>query len=411
MANLQLDKPISDKMEKHLNGFNIYRALAFDSRKMGALALNDFFNFAISNGNILMREEKGAAGQQLASFVRKCFLYLDSDKDGLLSPKDAGKDGFINDYSRIQARYEQVLLGGKPYSALRDRGNRGLDSIGKASIRYMDMKRREIDASRVKKKLVDSYDAYVYSYTVPIIYLEPEQEGARILHMSDLHFKVDGRRNAGKVEFINSLKGKVQEPDIVIITGDIINDIAGDFVSEGKEALAGLFRGAKRFFVLGNHDFLGGAAGEVAQALENAGYENITNRHTVVDVKGKPFGITGVDDFQKGVKWVPAIPESSILIPNILATHNLDTVDGSYPGSFDLVLTGHTHLGEMNFVLFDIDDLVRLFDGTKNTNRQKEEWGVATQRTVFHITSGLGTHTSRFNGIAEGVSYITLKCG
>ena len=98
-------------------------------------------------------------------------------------------------------------------------------------------------------------------------------------------------------------------------------------------------------------------------------------------------------------------------MPHILLTHNLDALDGSYPGCFDLVLTGHTHMGEKNFILFDGYTILKLFHVYDNINRQKDEWGVATQRTSIHITSGLGSHGQRIHTTPEGVSLITLVRG
>jgi predicted MPP superfamily phosphohydrolase len=95
-------------------------------------------------------------------------------------------------------------------------------------------------------------------------------------------------------------------------------------------------------------------------------------------------------------------------MPHVLLTHNLDALDGSYPGCFDLVLTGHTHMGEKNFILFDGYTVLKLFHIYDNINRQKDEWGVATQRTSLHITSGLGSHGQRIHTTPEGVSLIKL---
>jgi len=406
MEKMQPGKPLSEAMKARLDNFRIFRALSFDSRKMGALTFNDFYNLVMGTKLVLTAAEKNRLGnQELDSLVRSCFLYLDSSKDGLLSPKDADKQGVINDFSRIQVMYERELRKGKAYSSNVETGP---DFIVKTAKQFMDGKRNEIEASRQK---ITHANAYIYSYRVPLLYLEPEQEGTTILHLSDIHFKVEGKRNGQKIEFLNTLKDKIAKPDIVVVTGDFIEYKAEDLVKAAQQALAGLFEGALRFFVLGNHDFRNGAAELVAGAMEKAGYVNITNKHIAVDVKGKPFGITGVDDYKEGKPRVPEMPEESILIPNMLATHNLDAVDGSYPGCFDLVLTGHTHLGEKDFILFDGYDVLKLFGIYKSINNQKDEWGLASQRTIFHITSGLGTHTTRFNATPEGVSLITLAKG
>ena len=406
METRRLDGPLGKNMELRLNNFPLFRALSFDSRKMGALTLPDFANLARGTGLVLTEKEKrGMSRQELDSLVRKCFLYLDANRDGLLSPQDADREGRINDFSRIEAMYERELRKGEPYAG---NGKGEPSNMAKAALQFMNKKREGIKGSR---QAMAHAGAFVYSYRVPLLYLEQEQEGATILHMSDIHFKKDGKRNGQKIGFISTLKDAIAKPDIMVVTGDFIEKAVEDFVKGAQQALAGLFEGALRFFVLGNHDYKNGAAESVAGAMEEAGYVNITNKHLVADVKGHPFGITGVDDYQEGKPKVPEMPEGSILTPNVLATHNLDAVDGTYPGCFDLVLTGHTHLGEKDFIFFDLEDLMRLFSGARSTNGQKDEWGMASQRTIFHITSGLGSHTTRFNATPEGVSLITLAQG
>lgn len=408
METKQAGKPIPEAIRARLDNFRVFRALAFDSRKMGALTLNDFSNLVRGTNWVLTNEEKSAMPQkEFGETVRGCFLYLDSDKDGLLSPKDADKDGFITDFSRAKAMYDRILEGGKAYSI---EWKTEPDSIAKASAQFMLKRREEVKKSR---KVIPNADKFIYCYDVPMFNLCPEQQDTTILQLSDLHFNKSGRKNPQKIEFLNNLKDKIAKPDIVLVTGDLIDDVAGDFVDGAKKALSDVFKEAKRYFVLGNHDFRNGAAKSVAEAMENAGYVDITNRHLVVDVKGKPFGITGVDDYshmcQVGVRFVPQIPDEHTLFPNILATHNLDSVDGSFPRCFGVVFTGHTHLGEKDFILFDYADLLELIGAYRNVNGQKDEWGIASLMTFLHISSGLATHTTRRFATPEGASLITLK--
>ena len=145
--------------------------------------------------------------------------------------------------------------------------------------------------------------------------------------------------------------------------------------------------------------------------LGRAGYMDLTNRHVECSVRGMPFHLTGVDDKIRGRPHLPEIPKHARLEPHALATHSLDAADGSYPGCFDIVLSGHTHLGEMNYLLFDGYDYLKLTQTYENINRLKDEWGVSSLRTVFHTTSGLGSHTTRFNSTPEGVTLITLVRG
>lgn len=391
-----------------MNNFPVGRALEFDSRRMGALTFGDFLRFAQERNNVFSgREKKRMGADAFAQNAAKCFEFLDANKDGLLSLLDADELWEINDRARVESVYHHALGRGKPYSA---NGEYSQAIIMEAARHYMDEKLSTITGSR---KAIGHQGAFIYSYRVPLLYLAPEQEGATILHVSDIHFnEQDDEGNRRKAGFLSTLKDKLtRAPDIVVITGDLITNRAEDLVDAAKGAFEGLFPDSVRAFVFGNHDLYFKAGAAIGKALEGMGYKNITNAQLVLKVGGKDFSLIGVDDHNEGSPKLPEMPYGTSLLPQVLATHNLDEVDASYPGCFDLVLTGHTHLGEKNYVLFDGYDYLKFKGAYKNVNRQKDEWGVASQRTLFHITSGLGSHTTRFNSTEEGVTLITLVQG
>jgi len=392
-----------------LRNFPVQLALEFDSRRMGALTFGDFARFALETGVFYSeREKRENYPEVMLRELRKYFLYLDTDKDGLISLLDADRQGNINDFSRMDAFYKPALQKGKPYASGKNGDAQSI--IAKAAKLHMDCRLESIIKSR---EALEHAGAYIYKYTVPILCLAKEQEGMSILHMSDIHFnRNDGQgRNEQKLDFLSTLKHAIAPPDIVMVTGDLVTARKEDFMKTAQDALGGLFKNALRALVHGNHDIEQGAEGEISQALGRSGYVDLTNRHIGCSVRGMPFHLTGVDDKLRGMPRLPDIPKQARLEPHVLATHSLDAVDGSYPGCFDIVLSGHTHLGEANYLLFDGYDYLRLTHAYENINRLKDEWGVASQRTVFHITSGLGSHTTRFNSTPEGVTLITLACG
>ena len=397
--------PLTKQQELRLQDFSVHRALEFDSLRMGALAFRDFLVLAEKTNMIFTEREKRKMGKsEFVHEAAKCFIFLDASGDGLISFLDSDKMGRINDISRVEAIYEPVLEAGKPYGA---NGRNEDKIIAQATKLFMGKKLEAIKGSR---EAVEHAGAYIFKYSVPVLYLDEKQEGATILHLSDIHFgaKRKERTDEQKFEFLRTLKNVIGPPDIVVITGDLVTSAASDFSKYAAEALGSLFKGALRVFVFGNHDIKYGATGIIKNALESFGYIDLTNGYFAGTAKGRPFSLSGVDDCRAGKPVLHAIPPEARLQPHVLLTHNLDAVDGAYPGCFDLVLTGHTHLGEKNFILFDGYDFLKLFNIYENINHQKDEWGVATQRTTFHITSGLGSHGQRINVIPEGVSLIKL---
>ena len=398
---------LTRERERRLRDFPVHRALEFDSRRMGALSFGDFLVLADSTNMVFSEREKRRMTKN--EFERKaasCFLFLDVNRDGLVSFLDSDRRGRINDISRVKAIYEPALRKGEQYGK---NGRHEKKIIAQATKLYMDNKLESIKDSR---EAIEHAGTYIYKYSVPMLYLAPKQEGMTILHLSDIHFgaKKEGSEEQ-KFEFLHTLKDRIAQPDIIAITGDLVTDDAGDFSKHAAKALGGLFKKAVRVFVFGNHDIKYGATGIIKEALESFGYLDLTNQYFLGKVRGKPFSLSGVDDYRAGKPEFRDIPQEARLSPHVLVTHNLDAVDGTYPGCFDLVLTGHTHMGEKNFLVFDGYDFMKFFGIYKNINHQKDEWGVATQRTTFHITSGLGSHGQRVYTTPEGVSLITLVQG
>ena len=324
-----------------LRNFPVKLALEFDSHRMGALTLSDFTRFALETDVFYSeRERRENYPEVMLRELRKYFLYLDADKDGLISLLDADSRGNITEDSRMDAVYRPAFQKGKPYAS--GKNGEAASIIAKAAKLHMDSRRESIIKSR---KRAEHAGAYIYKYTVPVLYLAQEQEGMSILHMSDFHFSSNDvrGRDSQKLEFLHTLDHAIATPDIVISTGDMITNGKEDFMKKAQDALGGLFKGAIRALVHGNHDLEHGADQMIARVLGGFGYADLTNKHIECSVRGMPFHITGVDDKLRGRPHLPEIPKQARLEPHALVTHSLDAVDGSYPGCFDIVLSGHTH--------------------------------------------------------------------
>jgi predicted MPP superfamily phosphohydrolase len=137
--------------------------------------------------------------------------------------------------------------------------------------------------------------------------------------------------------------------DAVFLAGDLTyhpdpEDIPSDFA-----ALADL--NAPMFAVLGNHDvgFPGNDLSDAILAtLSQAGTTVVHNRAFEVDIGGQPVVVSGASDLwqrRQDFGFSGALPEGK---PVILLTHNPDTalvVPDSF--SYDLMLAGHTHGGQV----------------------------------------------------------------
>jgi len=149
-------------------------------------------------------------------------------------------------------------------------------------------------------------------------------------------------------------------------------------------------------FVLGNHDYHGKTPSTVQRFIERAGFDDITNRQTVLSVNGARLRFIGVDDAYFGAPYSPhSLPHDGF---NVVLTHNLDALRRNFPANVELVLSGHTHWGELNT---DWLQRLKVFDGIwwmnkwgycDNVNGHTQAWDRLTERTLSYVHPGLARH-------------------
>ena len=163
----------------------------------------------------------------------------------------------------------------------------------------------------------------------------------RIAHLTDLHvaritpFEV--QRTA--VEMTNA-----ERPDLVLLTGDFVchSQLYLDQLAE----VIRLFQ-APVIAVLGNHDYWSGAD-EVAKALQHGGAEVLRNRNTTITLGSERLQVVGLDDAYTGhAQRDAAVKGLRRDLPTIALSHIAEEADGLWPYGIPLVLSGHTHGGQV----------------------------------------------------------------
>lgn len=166
---------------------------------------------------------------------------------------------------------------------------------------------------------------------------------ARIAHLTDLHF---GRVTPLSVQHAAVDLTNQAKPDLVVITGD--------FVCHSQLYLDELIDALKRIEapvigVLGNHDYWSGAK-EVAWALDKAGALLLQNQHTVLEVRGEKLQIVGLDDPYTGhADRAQATKGLRRDVATVGLSHVAEEADGLWASGVPLVLSGHTHAGQVTF--------------------------------------------------------------
>jgi predicted MPP superfamily phosphohydrolase len=167
--------------------------------------------------------------------------------------------------------------------------------------------------------------------------------GTRIAFVADTHHgpNVSLGYVRSVVELTNTLKA-----DIVALGGDYVSRDR-KFIAPGIAELGRLHAPMGRFAVLGNHDHWVGLEDSRA-ALDSAGIISVVNRGEWLERRGTRLRICGVDDYWEGAQdLASALGDATRNDATILLSHNPDYAEDIRDDRVGLVLSGHTHGGQV----------------------------------------------------------------
>jgi uncharacterized protein len=176
----------------------------------------------------------------------------------------------------------------------------------------------------------------------------------RVAHLTDLHV---GRVTPLRVQQAAVRITNAQRPDLVAITGDFVchSQLYLDQLTEVVAAFE-----APVVCVLGNHDYWSGAS-EVRWALRRAGAEVLDNRHTLLEIGGEQLQVVGLDDAYTGhADWRRAAKGLRRDLPTLGLSHIAEEADALWAHGVSLVLSGHTHAGQLTLARMNEIALGRL---------------------------------------------------
>lgn len=170
--------------------------------------------------------------------------------------------------------------------------------------------------------------------------------GKKIVFASDFHCgPFFGRsRMAGTVEKINSF-----DPDIVILGGDFV-DYDAKYMDPCFDEMKKIKSRFGVYGVLGNHDY---GVGEelVKREMRKASITVLDNKAEWIEASGQRIRIGGTADFLKDrvdlADTLEGLEEDDFAI---LASHNPSFAKRITNDKIDLVLSGHTHGGQVTLL-------------------------------------------------------------
>ncbi|WP_368489363.1 metallophosphoesterase [Clostridium sp. BJN0013] len=209
----------------------------------------------------------------------------------------------------------------------------------------------------------------ITSYNLTIPKNETILKELNIVMISDIHISnINDKRQNKIINTINNLN-----PDIVFITGDILDDIL-PFI---KHKIINDFHKINSkygvYACLGNHDYLSGDLSYVVDKLNEAKINVL--RDNIVEIANS-FYIIGREDKsyemiskQKRMKLSELMEGINNKLPIIMLDHQPINIHESENAGIDLQLSGHTHKGQ--FFPFNIitNKLFKIHYGYLKTGR------------------------------------------
>lgn len=234
-------------------------------------------------------------------------------------------------------------------------------------------------------------------------------DGYRVVQLSDLHMAEFGKENESLIESVTE-----QQPDIIVITGDLlVRHMAktnGEQTEKIRPFLEKLSQIAPCYFVSGNHEWASGELAELAELLGELNIVYLRNEFVLLEKGGESIVLAGVED--------PNGP-ADMIKPDKLA----EIISHKYPDKFtlllahrnnwltkypdlpvDTILCGHAHGGIVRM------PLVGGVLGTERDIFPKYDAGAFNEGNYDLVVSrGLGGQIPRFLNNPEVVTVVLKK--
>ncbi len=256
---------------------------------------------------------------------------------------------------------------------------------------------------------VEAKNLGVTKLSVRIPKLPRSFHGMKVAFLSDLHHsaEVPAPFLRRAVAMTNAL-----EPDLVVLGGDyvtagwryVLQGTGNKYIGPCFDILKNLRARHGVFAVLGNHDQRAGAAA-ICAVIRRTGFHLISNSGVWLGAGDDRLRVCGVEDLStQRPDIVPALGDATSSDAVLLVSHNPDFAETITDTRVGLVLSGHTHGGQVSLPVVGALILPSGYG-------QKYRYGyVQSPRTQTYVTSGVGTLplAVRIGAPAE-IALITLQ--
>ena len=184
----------------------------------------------------------------------------------------------------------------------------------------------------------------VESVPVPIANLPAALEGLKLVQLTDIHLSpfLSRAELARAVDMANEL-----DADVALVTGDLITSL-GDPLEDCIAELGRLRSRLGSFGCLGNHEIYADAEDRASELTAERNIRMLRGQNVVLDRDGARLNLAGVDYQRRNRPYL--VGAEKLIVPgatNVLLSHNPDVFPVSAEKGFDLMISGHTHGGQI----------------------------------------------------------------
>jgi predicted MPP superfamily phosphohydrolase len=247
--------------------------------------------------------------------------------------------------------------------------------------------------------------------SVTVRNLPPTFAGFRIVQLSDFHCSrhVPSGYLAEAIDL-----AQAQKPDLVVLTGDFVHR-GYKYVDQVAQVLSRLSAPQGVYAVLGNHDFsVRNRLGlrryrhlhlAVTSALSNRGVCVLQNESVSLQRLDDTIHLIGVADlWSRACDLDRAFAGLASDVPRVVLAHNPRTIERLQGRRCDLMLSGHTHGGQINW-----PGLGRPMLGRRG--RQFAAGLYRCNETQLYVNKGVGFGFRFRFGVRPEVALLTLQPG
>ena len=240
---------------------------------------------------------------------------------------------------------------------------------------------------------------YIKEYKITNSNIPESMHGLKIVHISDIHY--------GRITFEKELQRLVEKvnlvkPDIIIFSGDLIDKdtkLTGEMADQISSILKEMHATIGKYAIKGNHD---DPFEQWDFILENSDFIDLDDTYdTIYKESNEYILLTGVSTNLHGEQkieekiasteqYLESITDETLKPKyKILVLHEPDFIDDIDIDTFDLVLAGHSHNGQVSLPIIGP---IWLPPGCKKYYKPYYK----VNKTDLYISSGIGTSSINF---------------